>query len=47
MVKSKLLIAKNIRNESHKPSLSPPKSVVSRMKKAMPDKIITFLSNFT
>ena len=47
MIKSRLLIPKNIRNESHKPWLSPPKSVVSRMKKIMPDIIITFLSNFT
>ena len=47
ILKNKLLNPKNIANESHKKSLFPPKSVVSKMKNIEPDKIMIFLSNLT
>ena len=47
MLKNRLLNPKNIANESHKPSLFPPKSDVSKMKNRDPAKSITFLSNLT
>ncbi len=47
MDKNKLLRPKKIKNDSHRPWLFPPKSVVSNKKNNAPDITITFLNNFT
>ena len=45
--KNKLLKPKKIKNDNQRPSLFPPKSIVSNIKNAPPAIIIIFLSNLT